>query len=251
VVGSIFFLLLFFQNQLTQNMKFSVFALAVLALVFTSSVLGSKPTPDIAPTHAGFINVSPQDGAFLYYYFLESQNDPSTDPVFLWLQGGPGCSSLFGLFVENGPQIVDANGNFSPNLYGWTTNASMLWIDSPVGTGYSYVQNGDYARNEQTVSADLYTALYTFFFELYPQYSQNDFYVFGESYGGKYVPWLASTIITENGNAQNAINLKGIGMGDGWTDVSLLHSFFHSLSYHLAHSQFHSPSSKLEPTLLS
>jgi carboxypeptidase C (cathepsin A) len=199
-------------------MKISVFALAVLALVFTSSVLGSKPTPDIAPTHAGFINVSPQDGAFLYYYFLESQNDPSTDPVFLWLQGGPGCSSLFGLFVENGPQIVDANGNFSPNPYSWTTNASMLWIDSPVGTGYSYVQNGDYARNEQTVSADLYTALYAFFFELYPQYSQNDFYVFGESYGGKYVPWLASTIITENGNAQNAINLKGIGMGDGWTD---------------------------------
>jgi len=94
----------------------------------------------------------------------------------------------------------------------------MLWIDSPVGTGYSYVNNGNYLSDERTIANDLYNALYTFFYTLQPQLAMNDFYIFGESYAGKYVPWLASTILTQNQKVPKKINLQGIGIGDGWVD---------------------------------
>eukprot|EP01102_Stenamoeba_stenopodia_P019147 TRINITY_DN713_c0_g1_i1.p1 TRINITY_DN713_c0_g1~~TRINITY_DN713_c0_g1_i1.p1 ORF type:complete len:447 (-),score=93.55 TRINITY_DN713_c0_g1_i1:92-1432(-) len=208
-------------NRMQRNVLLLAIALALVALVAAKSAPRGT-IPPIAPTHSGFINVNPKYGANLYYYFLESQNDPSTDPVVLWLQGGPGCSSLFGLFVENGPHLVQQDGSFVSNPWSWTTNASVIWIDSPVGTGYSYVQNpSGYATNEQTISAELYTALYTFFFDLYPEYGQLPFYIFGESYAGKYVPWLATTVLTNNNNAANKINLRGIGVGDGWVDPEI------------------------------
>jgi carboxypeptidase C (cathepsin A) len=63
--------------------------------------------------------------------------------------------------------------------------ATVIYIDSPVGSGYSYVKNSNgYATNEKTIGEELYTALSTFLFKLYPQYAKNDFYIFGESYAG-------------------------------------------------------------------
>jgi len=186
-----------------------------LVLVFASSVQAQYPTD------AGFIQVDAKSNANLYFYYLQSQNKPATDPVVLWLQGGPGCSSLFGLFVENGPFIIKEDGSFTANPYSWTANASVLWIDSPVGTGYSYSEDGDYASDEQTIANDLYTALYTFFFKLHPELSKNQFYIFGESYAGKYVPWLASTIFKQNQKVPSKINMVGIGLGDGWVNPLL------------------------------
>eukprot|EP01120_Amphizonella_sp_Union-15-10_P010966 TRINITY_DN4550_c0_g1_i1.p1 TRINITY_DN4550_c0_g1~~TRINITY_DN4550_c0_g1_i1.p1 ORF type:complete len:410 (-),score=50.14 TRINITY_DN4550_c0_g1_i1:21-1250(-) len=165
--------------------------------------------------HSGFIEVNPTYGANLYYYFVPSQNDPTTDPVVLWLQGGPGCSSLFGAFVENGPQLITETGAFIDNPYSWNLNASVIFIDSPVGAGYSYVNNPiGYETNEKAIAQDLEIALKQFFFVLFPQYSKLDFYIFGESYAGKYVPWLAYTLITTS----SGINLRGIGVGDGWVN---------------------------------
>jgi len=167
---------------------------------------------------AGFFEVNQQYGAHLYYYFVESSNSPKTDPTVLWLQGGPGCSSLFGAFVENGPLIIDANGNFHQNNYSWTAKANMLYIDQPVGSGYSYVENSDgYVSTEKTMAIELYSAL-TQFFTLYPQYNSN-FYVFGESYAGKYIPSLCHYILKQNQNKPKVfINLKALAMGDGWVD---------------------------------
>jgi len=169
-------------------------------------------------TDSGFINVDVKLNANLFYYFEKSQNDPSTDPVLLWLQGGPGCSSLFGLFIENGPQIIQPDGSFKSNPWSWTTNASVIWIDSPVGTGFSFVDNDDYATDEKTIANDLYNALVTFFWKLHPELATNNFYIFGESYAGKYIPWLGSTILQNNANATHKINLKGLGIGNGWVN---------------------------------
>jgi len=194
--------------------------LPIVLLVFLGFA-ASASALTLAPLEGrgGFVEVNATYGANLYYYFIPSQNNPATDPVVLWLQGGPGCSSLFGLFVENGPQMIQADGSFKSNPWTWTSNATMIYIDSPVGSGYSYVTNSDgYASNEKTIGEELYTALYAFFFKLYPQYAKNDFYIFGESYAGKYVPWLAYTVYANNKNAANKINLKGIGVGDGWVN---------------------------------
>jgi cathepsin A (carboxypeptidase C) len=167
---------------------------------------------------AGYVQVNKVADANLFYYMVPSQSNPATDPVILWLQGGPGCSSLFGSWVENGPFLVQKGGSFVANPYTWNKNATMIWIDSPVGTGFSYVHDQDYASDEKTIANDLYTTVATILFTLKPQFAANPFFIFGESYGGKYVPWLASTVLKNNANSQNKINLKGIGIGNGWVD---------------------------------
>jgi len=194
-------------------MKLLVFLLFLSCAIASDRIKGSVG----GNTYGGFIQVNKQFGAYLYYYFIESQNNPATDPVVLWLQGGPGCSSLFGNFVENGPVLITANGTFNSNPYSWNAKANVLYIDSPVGSGYSYVESTlGYVTNEKTLSVELYNALYSFLFTLHPEYSKQAFYIFGESYAGKYVPWLTTTVITNNKIAPNKINLQGIGVGDGW-----------------------------------
>jgi len=187
----------------------------VLALLAFASIAVSQFGQNFK---SGYINVNQQEDANLFYYFVPSQSNPATDPIILWLQGGPGCSSLFGAWVEMGPFIIQPSGQFKANQFTWNKNASMLFIDSPVGTGFSTVKNQDYPTDEATIANDLYTFLQSFLFTLNPQLSKNPFYVFGESYGGKYVPWLAHTILTNNGNpkAGQPINLKAIGIGNGF-----------------------------------
>lgn len=171
--------------------------------------------PGIGPmktnTYSGYMPTN--DQGYLYYFFIESFGHPSTDPVILWLQGGPGDASTFGAFVENGPYVISGNGSWSINPYAWTTNASLLWIDNPVGTGFSYTTNtSGYVHTEKELAEQLATVLEGFF-TLHPQYAKLPFYVFGESYAGKYIPWLAATILN---NTQYGLHVNGVGLGDGW-----------------------------------
>ena len=177
----------------------------------TSNLVTSLP--DIGTlktvTYSGLLLSNSKYSSYLYYIFMQSLNNASTDPLILWLQGGPGSSSLFGCFVENGLYQIASNGSWSTNKYSWLTNASILWIDNPVGAGYSHT-NGGYEHNEKTLSLDLATALQQFML-LHPSFSQNLFYIFGESYAGKYVSWLAYTILTNS-----TLHINGIGLGNAW-----------------------------------
>ncbi len=105
------------------------------------------------------------------------------DPTILWLQGGPGCSSLFGAFVEHGPFIIQNDGSFVNNSFAWNTAANVLYIDSPPGTGFSTTNSTNgYDTNERAVAADLYKALQAFFRYNNGQYrSSSRFYIAGES----------------------------------------------------------------------
>ena len=133
----------------------------------------------------------------LHYWFIESENDPSSDPVVLWLNGGPGSSSLIGLLTENG-QIVTNDASFTNeidgvpqvfyNPYGWTTMANMLYLESPKGVGFSYCD--DATSSKQCVNTDESTAedAYEFlvnWFNAFPEYKSNKFYITGESYAGE------------------------------------------------------------------
>ena len=74
-----------------------------------------------------------------FYWMFESRHEPSTDPVLLWMTGGPGCSSEVALFGENGPCSVNANGTGTiRNPYSWNSRANVIYIDQPAGTGFSY-----------------------------------------------------------------------------------------------------------------
>ena len=104
----------------------------------------------------------------------------------LWLQGGPGGSSLFGLFIEHGPFFVDEALALNEREISWSKKYNMLYIDQPAGTGFSFTDDArGYATNQYDVSKDLYEAL-SQFYKLFPGLLKNDFFVTGESYGGEY-----------------------------------------------------------------
>ncbi|KAJ8687304.1 hypothetical protein QAD02_023098 [Eretmocerus hayati] len=139
-------------------------------------------------------------------------------PLVLWLQGGPGATSLFGLFTENGPFIISKDMTLNIRKYSWNINHNLLYIDNPVGTGFSFTENPKgYVTNEVQVGRDLHTALVQFF-DLFPNLRKNDFFVTGESYGGKYVPAVSHAIKDYNIHAPVKINLKGLAIGNGWSD---------------------------------
>ncbi|XP_022090737.1 probable serine carboxypeptidase CPVL isoform X2 [Acanthaster planci] len=168
-------------------------------------------------SYSGFLTVNRDYNSNMFFWFFPAQLNPEHAPVLLWLQGGPGGTSLFGLFVEHGPFSVTKDLKLLPRKYSWTTKYSMLYIDNPVGTGFSFTKNDQgYARNETAVAKDLYSALVQFF-ELFPQYQKNAFYATGESYAGKYVPALSYVIHVENPEAKIKINFKGMAIGDGFT----------------------------------
>jgi carboxypeptidase C (cathepsin A) len=122
---------------------------------------------------------------------MESKNDTTNDPVLIWFNGGPGCSSLLGMFQENGPQIVDDNGTLYDNPHPWNSAANVLYIESPAGVGYSIANTtADKSTNDMRQSEDAMVAL-AYWYSKYPEFATNDLYISGESYGGIYVPYLA------------------------------------------------------------
>jgi cathepsin A (carboxypeptidase C) len=166
---------------------------------------------------SGYIDIP--DNKSLFFWFFESHSNPSKDPVVIWLNGGPGCSSMFGLIAELGPCKLDHKSNTTyPNPYGWNSNANMLFIDQPSNTGFS---KGKAVDNSLQGSKDLYEFL-LIFLNQYPSYKNLDLHIFGESYAGKYIPTFGNLILERNELIDNSagddswfkFNLKSIGMGN-------------------------------------
>ena len=169
-------------------------------------------------SYSGYLTVNKTLGSNLFFWFFPAQNGNTSAPLLVWLQGGPGASSLFGLFSELGPIMVDKEKNLQPSNITWNSKYHLLFIDQPVGTGYSFTKSEDgYVHNEDEVARDLYAMLLQFF-EIYYEYASVPFYVTGESYGGKYVPAIGYKIHVENLQTKFKINFKGIAIGDGWID---------------------------------
>lgn len=176
------------------------------------------------PSHAGFLTVNKQFDSNMFFWFFPAKENPEKAPVVLWLQGGPGGSSLFGLFSEQGPYYVAQGGVPMLRQATWARRFSMLYIDNPVGTGFSFTgKDQGYARNETDVGRDLLEALQQFF-TLFHELTGNDFYASGESYAGKYVPAIAYAIHTAV-QPRVKINLKGIAIGDGMVEPGTMFDY--------------------------
>eukprot|EP00850_Spirogloea_muscicola_P003700 SM000015S01200 [mRNA] locus=s15:556823:559773:+ [translate_table: standard] len=155
----------------------------------------------------------------MFYFFFESRGDKETDPLVLWMTGGPGCSSELAVFYENGPwNINEHNLSLSWNDYGWDTVSNMIYVDQPINTGFSYSHDPrDMRHDEKGVSEDMYDFLQVFL-EAHPDYADRDLFITGESYGGHYVPALGGKIHAANkAKLGKHIYLKGMGIGNGLT----------------------------------
>ncbi|XP_035448410.2 venom serine carboxypeptidase [Spodoptera frugiperda] len=169
-------------------------------------------------SYAGYFTVNKQYNSNQFFWYFPAMVPNNTNaPVVVWLQGGPGATSLYGLFTENGPIRVRRN-KFERRKYNWALSHHMIYIDNPVGTGFSFTNDSrGYCTDETQVGEQLYSTLIQFF-QLFPELQQNKFFVTGESYGGKYVPALAYTIHKKNPSAKLKINMKGIAIGNGLSD---------------------------------
>lgn len=183
--------------------------------------LSFVPLPiDWVTSYSGFLTVDKPTNSNMFFWYFEAASDPENAPVLIWLQGGPGASSLFGLFTENGPFNIDAEANIVRRKYSWHLNHHLIYIDNPVGTGFSFTEHDTgYVTDETEVGANLYETLRQFYL-LFPNLQKNHLFLSGESYGGKYVPALGYTIHLRNNeaNASMVMNLAGLAIGNGWCD---------------------------------
>jgi cathepsin A (carboxypeptidase C) len=183
---------------------------------------------------AGHITVNEKCGDNLFFWLFESQNEPLNDPLVIWLNGGPGSSSMLGLFAENGPYKINPDLTLSDNPFSWNKNANFLVIDQPAGTGLSYVEKANdsdcYAKTESQATEQLLIGLQKFLTQ-FSKYQNNDLFLFGESFAGRYIPMLAHAILERNKIQETPIKLTGIGIGDGWVAPLIQEATYGAYAY--------------------
>ncbi|KAI9317596.1 Alpha/Beta hydrolase protein [Dichotomocladium elegans] len=177
--------------------------------------------------YSGYIDNLEADDHF-FFYFFESRRSPSTDPLVLWLNGGPGCSSMMGLWMELGPCLINKDGNGTTyNDFSWNNVANVVFLDQPVNVGYSHGKSK--ISSSQGSAKDVYAFLQLFLGE-FTEYAKNPFHISGESFGGHYLPALASEIIDQNAVAEEKgllkLNLESMLIGNGWTDPRTQYKYY-------------------------
>ncbi|OKL55626.1 hypothetical protein UA08_09085 [Talaromyces atroroseus] len=217
---------------------------------------------------SGYVDV--EENQHIFFWFFEARNqDPKTAPLTVWINGGPGSSSIIGLFVENGPCGVDINGNVYSNPYSWNNATNMLYIDQPTQTGFSYTTPvpgytdpetadvivlpsnscpdyaadlgcGTYsypnvsltANNTQAAAPNFYLTLQGFM-GAFPQYSRESFHFATESYGGHYGPVFNEYIEEQNRNLPQGakkITLESVMIGNGWYDPIIQYQAYYNFT---------------------
>ncbi|XP_004136792.1 serine carboxypeptidase-like 45 [Cucumis sativus] len=159
----------------------------------------------------GYITIDELQSRSLFYYFVEAQSDPTSKPLVLWLNGGPGCSSLgAGAFIENGP-FRPKGDVLILNEFSWNNVANVLYLESPAGVGFSFSKNTTFydTVNDKITAQDNIVFLERWL-EKFPEYKNREFYITGESYAGHYVPQLARLIV----QSKLSIKLKAIAIGN-------------------------------------
>lgn len=175
----------------------------------------------------GLVEIDNKDDMF-YWFFESRQESASTDPLVMWLTGGPGCASEVALFYENGPYKFTSEGTIDTNEYSWNAISNLLYVDQPIGTGFSNGSALNDARNETDVAEDMAIFLKGFV-EQNPEFKGRDLFITGESYAGHYVPAIAYHLETVATDVP--LNLKGIAIGNGLTDPFAQYPAYATFSY--------------------
>ncbi|XP_076468861.1 venom serine carboxypeptidase-like [Babylonia areolata] len=192
---------------------------------------------DDVESYSGYITVNKKYNSNMFFWFFPAETLQSQAPVLLWVNGGPGRTSLVGALLENGPLEVNAEGTqLKRRAVSWTKHFSMLYVDNPVGVGYSFTKDkAGLSSSMKDVSENLYSVLVQFF-QMFPQFSHQPFYVGGQSYAGKYVPSLGCYIHERNTDPQtprkHIINFAGIYVGAGYCDPKHMMPVFPDFLYY-------------------
>ena len=196
-----------------------------------------KILPDLTfNAFSGYLSVDGEEvkSKKLHYWLVESQSAmPESDPVAFWTNGGPGCSGMLGMMTEHGPLKMMENGELTLNPYSHTLLSNILFVEQPVGVGFSYSEYvSDYNSSDATAATDNYNLLLAFM-ERFPHFVSSDLYITSESYGGHYMPTLAREILTQNDIGVNpTLTFKGFLVGNPYVSFysgvgSMLDTFWY------------------------
>ncbi|KAI5949624.1 KEX1 [Candida jiufengensis] len=170
--------------------------------------------------YAGELELYSQNKSdYFFWKFIDStKTEKSKNITTFWLNGGPGCSSMDGVLLENGPYRVNKLRKLEVNNGSWHKISDMVYVDQPVGTGFSFTSKNHYVHELDQIG-QYFLKFLEKYFEIFPQDLKNDLYLSGESYAGQYIPYIASYILNRNENLPNGekpYNLKSIMIGNGW-----------------------------------
>ncbi|VDQ01485.1 unnamed protein product [Trichobilharzia regenti] len=204
--------------------RFITLTIIIINLISTNSKeddrivdLSGVDTSPIFKQYSGYLSGA-DDNIQLHYWLVESSFNPEAAPLILWLNGGPGCSSLEGLVSENGPYKLVKGPKLVENHFLWNKFANVLYLEAPAGVGFLYSVNGSLQTDDDITSENNFYALLNFL-KKFPEYEKRDSYVAGESYAGVYVPTLALQVINSD-----KFNLKGIAVGNGYVHDEFLNN---------------------------
>ncbi|XP_021727279.1 serine carboxypeptidase-like 50 [Chenopodium quinoa] len=209
-------------------MKKFIRSLSIFLLLFNSTPTissSSTPfTPESLPTKFGHLVVNSTSKSSIYYTYYEAQQPISTlakTPLLVWLQGGPGCSSMVGNFYELGPWRVNHKIELERNKGAWNRIFGLLFLDNPIGTGFSIAATPEeIPRDQHGVAKHLFIAIKSFLALDKAVFGNRPVYITGESYAGKYAPAIGYYIVRRNSELPETerVNLGGIAIGNGLTD---------------------------------
>ena len=228
---------------------------AVMAVAFASVASAAAPETRVevkslpgyngtlpSKMYSGFVNAGtpPSGKGIMYFHYVafESETDPANAPTVFWYNGGPGASSLFGIFGELGPLYLDERSEmtddfkktgipspmYNPNT--WSKKFNLIAIDSPPPVGFSYCTEFGPSGNgtscgpwkDSDVFAANHKAVIAIMKDAFPEWLKNELYITGESYAGVYVPGLINALLDD----MQGLNLKGFAVGDGCMGIDLV-----------------------------
>ncbi|KAI8957971.1 putative carboxypeptidase S1 [Daldinia sp. FL1419] len=173
--------------------------------------------------YSGYLSVG--KGMNMWFWFFEARKNHQHAPLVAYFEGGPGDASEYGLFTQNGPcHFVNNETTPSLNPYSFNSYANMLYIDQPIGVGFSY---GNATANSTKAAAPFVWNLLQAFYDSFPEYENRDFGIFTESYGGHYGPEFARYILDQNAAIfrgdidAKTIRLVALGVSNGWFDATI------------------------------
>lgn len=230
---------------------------------------GTCETDPNVKSFSGYVDV--EEDEHIFFWFFEARNgNPQDAPLTVWINGGPGSSSMIGLFQELGPCSVDSNGTVVSNPFAWNNASNMIFIDQPATTGFSYTKLvpgyvdpstdslivlpnatcpeyaqgygtcGTYSAPNVTLTANstesaaknFYRTLQGFM-GAFPQYSREDFHFATESYGGHYGPVFNKYIEEQNAHGEpkaHKIKLKSVMIGNGWYSPEVQYAAYYNFT---------------------
>jgi len=196
--------------------------------LMTSMPLLNQESCEDSPTNCGFNQYSgyllATDNHEIHYWFVEADttDDVMDKPLMFWTNGGPGCSGMEGLLVEQGPwRVISTKGELSVeyNPFTWSLEVNMVFLEQPYGVGFSVVDEGDDpVVGDENAAIDMDAVIRNFLVK-FPRFQNHPVYTSAESWGGHYVPMTALRILTNNEDgAYPFINYKGFLLGNPYTD---------------------------------